>query len=133
RNVRYKPHSGKSPKFEYCGGGMRQGKWIAGLLLGASAGLWITGCFSGGVYQVPGNESLATDLTAETAPRLARSQQLEPPDPKYRPQAAPPLAPPPPQSGNNGTAQVSLIPTKNLRVSVRAWVNGKPIFEDEVM
>src|SRR5262249_19870131 len=29
--------------------------------------------------------------------------------------------------------QANLSPSKNVRVSVRAWVNGKPIFEDEVM
>jgi parvulin-like peptidyl-prolyl isomerase len=110
---------------------MRQGKWIAGILLGISAGLSVTGCFTGGVYQVPEHESLSADLTAEVAPRVARGQQLDPPDPRLRGQLAPPVAvPPPPPAGYNGTTQVS---GRTVRVNVRAWVNGKPLFDDEVM
>ncbi|HWY87789.1 MAG TPA: peptidylprolyl isomerase [Gemmataceae bacterium] len=111
---------------------MRQGKWIAGMLLGISAGLPATGCFTGGVYQVPEHGSLSADLTAEAAPRVARGQQVDPPDPRLRGQLTPPVVvpPPPPPAGNNGTLQVS---GKTVRVSVRAWVNGKPIFDDEVM
>lgn len=52
-----------------------------------------------------------------------------------KPLTTPPLAQPsmvpPPLPGD--TRQVSSIPAKNIRVSVRAWVNGKPIFDEEVM
>ena len=112
------------------GGGMRQGRLFAGILLGLSAGVLITGCWTGGIHKVPGNESLATDLTAESTPRVARLQQVEAPDPKFRPQLTPPPLPHVP----GGAKQVSLVPSaKNIRVSVRAWVNGKPIFDEEVM
>ena len=70
---------------------MRQGKLIAGMLLSLSAAIAITGCFTGGVNQISNHESLATDLTAEEAPRVARLQQMDPPDPKFRPLMAPPL------------------------------------------
>src|SRR5262249_33122099 len=40
---------------------------------------------------------------------------------------------PPPLPPASGTTQVSLKTSKNVRVSVRAWVNGKPIFENDVM
>jgi parvulin-like peptidyl-prolyl isomerase len=106
------------------------------MLLGLGAGLCVTGCFTGGINQVPGLESLATDLTAEASPRVARSQQPNPSDPRFRPQLAPPTLtppPPPPPASGNSIQQLSLTPAKNVRVSVRAWVNGKPIFEDEVM
>ena len=80
---------------------MRQGRWIAGALLGMGAGLCVTGCFSGGVYQVPGDESLAADLTAQGAPRVARAQQVDLSDPRFRPQLATPtlLPPAPPPVG----------------------------------
>jgi len=112
---------------------MRQAKWI-GSLLGLIVGLPITGCFTGGVYQVPENESLTADLTAETTPRVARSQQQDPADQKNRPQLAPPQASPPPPyipGDNNGIQQTNL--ERRVRVNVRAWVNGKPMFDDEVM
>src|SRR5262249_1720851 len=80
---------------------------------------------------------------AESTPRITRSQQGDPTGPRDRPQlgaptvtppqAAPPSPPPPPASGSQGVQQASLSSAKNVRVSVRAWVNGKPIFEDEVM
>jgi parvulin-like peptidyl-prolyl isomerase len=116
---------------------MRQGRRIAAMLLGMSTGFVATGCFTGGIYQVTGPESLATDLTAEAAPRVARSQQADLSDPRFRPQLAPPTLtpppPPPPPLGGTGIQQLSLTASKNVRVSVRAWVNGKPIFDDEVM
>lgn len=113
---------------------MRQGRLIAGMLLSMSVGVGASGCFSGGVWQVPPQESLVTDLTAETLPRVARSQQADAPNPSFRPPAAGPVATPPPLPPTpGGTKQVSLIPTKNVRVNVRAWINGKPIFDEEVM
>jgi parvulin-like peptidyl-prolyl isomerase len=127
------------------GGGMRHGKRLAGMLLGMVVSLGVTGCFTGGIYQVAGSESLVTDLTAEAAPRVTRLQQVDPSNPRPRAQLAPPAPvaapvtpasvppPPPPVAGNNPIQQLSLTRSKNVRVSVRAWVNGKPIFEDEVM
>jgi peptidyl-prolyl cis-trans isomerase SurA len=115
---------------------MRPRMKLAGLLLSLSAGFWITGCFTGGIYQIPENESLSKDLTAESSPRVARSQQPEPPDPTFRPPVAPPLtAPPLPPSlpTSNEIRQTNLTsPAKKIRVSIRASVNGKPIFDDEV-
>src|SRR5262249_14951667 len=118
-------------------GGMRQGTRMAGMLLLTATGLFGSGCFTGGIYQVPGFESLATDLTAESTARVTRSQQGDSPG---RPQLgartlAAPQAPPPPPPASGGAAvqQTSLPSAKNVRVSVRAWVNGKPLFEDEVM
>ncbi len=113
---------------------MRQGKLAAGLLLSTSVGLLVTGCFTGGVYQVP-KESLATDLTAETTPRVTRLQQADPAAPGFRP-PPPPLSapPPPPPTGSNGTKQVAnIVAPKTTRINVRAWVNGKPLFDEEVM
>jgi parvulin-like peptidyl-prolyl isomerase len=132
----------------FAGGGMRHGKRLTGLLLGMCTGLGVTGCFTGGIYQVAGPESLATDLTVEAAPRVTRLQQVDLSDPRFRPQLSPPAPasgsqtpasappappPPPPTTGNNPIQQLSLTRSKSVRVSVRAWVNGKPIFEDEVM
>ncbi len=112
---------------------MRQRKVLAGSLLSLSAALGISGCFTGGVYQVPGNESLTGDLTAETSPRVARGQQPTLPNaPAPQPQAAP-STPPPLPTNTSGITQTSLSPSKTVRVSVRALVNGKPIFEEEVM
>src|SRR5262245_56812033 len=106
---------------------MRQGRWIAAMLLGMGMVPGVSGCFTGGIYQVPDNESLATDLTAESTPRLARAQQIDPSEPKVRTQFGPVSTssspPPPPLPADSGISQTSL---KNVRVSVRAWVNGKP-------
>jgi parvulin-like peptidyl-prolyl isomerase len=108
---------------------MRQGNWVAAVLVGMSAGLGASGCFTGGVYQVPGHESLAADLTAAPAPRVTRSQQLDPSDARSRPPAPPPLSAPPPlpPGAAGGAKQVS------YRAVVRAWVNGKPVFDEEVL
>jgi len=43
------------------------------------------------------------------------------------------LPPPPPSIGPSGTQQASLKATRSGRVAVRAWVNGRPIFDDEVV
>jgi peptidyl-prolyl cis-trans isomerase SurA len=125
---------------------MRPRNKLAGLLLSMSAGFWITGCFTGGIYQIPENESLSKDLTAESSPRVTRSQQAEPPDPTFRPPVAPPFtappmtappltAPPVPPAlpSTNEIRQTNLTsPAKKVRVSIRASVNGKPIFDEEV-
>ncbi len=73
---------------------MRQGRSIAATVLGITSAFWLTGCFTGGVNQIPFSESLTADLTAETVAPLARSQSPEPPDPKFRaPLVAPLIAP----------------------------------------
>ena len=110
---------------------MRQRTWIAATLLSVSAAIGVTGCFTGGIYQVPPGESLPADLTAETPPRVARAQQPALPA-ALPPQAVPSPVPPPLPSDNGGITQTSLTPAKIVRVSVRALVNGKPIFEDEI-
>src|SRR5262245_23350821 len=111
----------------FFGGGMRQGRWISVMLAGMS--VWVAGCFTGGILHVPENEPLVTDLTAEATPRISRAQQSDATDPRFRPQLAPPVAVPPPPSSVGGVTPVN---ARNVRVSVRAWVNGKPIFDEEV-
>jgi peptidyl-prolyl cis-trans isomerase SurA len=115
---------------------MRRCKWMGAVLVGLNASLWLSGCFTGGIWQVPGHESLAGDLSLDEKPRVARSQLPDPPNPNFRPPlgqlipVAPP--PPPPPSSGDGIKQTNLA-IKTVRVSVRAYVNGKPIFDDEVM
>ena len=53
---------------------------------------------------------------------------LLPPPPQF--DKAPPILMPPPTDPNG--IQTSLLPRANVRVRVCAWVNGKPIFDDEV-
>ncbi len=113
---------------------MRQGRVFAVAVLGLALGFLVTGCFTGGIAKVGPNEFLSGDLTAEATPRLARMQTPDAGDPKFRAQSTPLLPPSgPAPSLPTGTQQTSSTVAKNVRVSVRAWVNGKPIFDEEVM
>src|SRR5205823_8623556 len=105
----------------------------AAMLLGMSLSSPVAGCFTGGIYQVPESEPLVRDLTAESTPRLTRAQQVDATDPRFRPQLAPPVAVPPPPNAAPSASGVAQVNARNIRVSVRAWVNGKPIFDEEVM
>jgi parvulin-like peptidyl-prolyl isomerase len=131
-------------------------------LLGAQA-LWLAGCADTrtaalGVERLP----LSTDLALEETPRVARLQQGDPGVPKVAPpsfmpasllpapgpmvppklpaestsKAAPSsVAPPLPPSGTipSNTKQISMIAPRTNNLSVRAWVNGRPILDDEIM
>lgn len=117
-------------------------RWVAAWWISASLGC--AGCMSPEVAQYPiRNDALAADITQPQPPRLARAQV---PDPR----AASPITPPPPivpvlnpqpsktvpattvSARPAETQQVSAAMRGTVRVSVRAWVNGRPIFDDEV-
>ena len=98
-------------------------------------GLLFAGCVGLPDYAIP-RGSLAADISAPPAP-LARSQmQNAPPVTLQKPLIPPPDPPvvlptsPPP---GTGALQTSLTNRGTVHVRVRAWVNGRPIFDDEVM
>jgi hypothetical protein len=134
-----------------------------GLVLGCAQLLWLAGCSSTQTARVPvQGESLAADLAVEAEPRLAR-MQAAPPRADTRPAPAPKAAPatilPPvsaparnvqlpalPAAGRPPAAPIATIappggtqpvklapPPPEKSITVRAWVNGKPIFDEEVM
>lgn len=94
------------------------------------ASLLAAGCLTprSAPFEVPGN-SLAEDLLPGDG-RVARSQFPEPPPlpAPALPPLKPPLVLPPPE-----TVPASLTTPPPFRVRIRAHVNGKPIFDDEVM
>ncbi|MCI0377359.1 MAG: peptidyl-prolyl cis-trans isomerase [Gemmataceae bacterium] len=101
---------------------MSQGRLAAG---GIALVVLLTGCATvrEGLVELDG--PLSADLTREAAPRLARLQQGD------KETGRPPVLPPPPLPG---TQQASLTAAaKSVRVSVRAYVNGKPLFDEEVI
>ncbi|MBI3407016.1 MAG: peptidyl-prolyl cis-trans isomerase [Planctomycetes bacterium] len=142
---------------------MRWVKVTALCVLGVSLCLGSTGCFTSGVSRVLPGDSLLDDLTEPAAPQVTRLQQSDPQafpqDPKSNPPplpASPTLLPPPIQPPQLSTPpaqaplaqpplsqpplpqrpdvqQTSLRGTNNVRVAVRAWVNGRPVFDCEVM
>ncbi len=101
---------------------------LAGLHMALVAGCWTT---QSAMVPTKG-ESLVADLTFEEAPRLARMQRAEAPPTGV----APKIGIPTPVTANpplGDTKPVSLVAPKQKSMSVRAWVNGRPIFDDEVM
>ncbi len=115
---------------------MSQGwRWIAAGLVSAGA-VCLAGCGSTRTAALPGpGESLAADLGTSDTPRLARLQRGDAPTPQPPTLSAGsgaarvPVTPPPP----GGATQTSLVAPRNNRITVRAWVNGQAIFDDEVM
>jgi peptidyl-prolyl cis-trans isomerase SurA len=131
-------------------------------LLGVQA-IWQAGCADTrtaalGVERLP----LSTDLALEETPRVARLQQGDAGVPKFAPPSAMPasllpapganappklpgastspaapnsVAPPLPPAATvpSGTKQTSMIAPRTNNLSVRAWVNGRPILDDEIM
>jgi peptidyl-prolyl cis-trans isomerase SurA len=96
-------------------------RFLGGVILGVS-GL-LVGCTTGaGLSKLGPGESLVADITSPVNPRLTRSQV-----PEQAAQSGPMLTAP------TATQQTSLVTASSVRVKVRAWVNGKPIFDDEVM
>jgi hypothetical protein len=99
----------------------------------AVCSLALSGCVSSGALLAPNGDSLATELADETpSPRLARSQR---PDSSgvslRRPVTLPAAEPTGPVEG--ATQQTNLVTRPGgARVNVLAWVNGRPIFEEEV-
>lgn len=104
-------------------------EWFGIGVIGLSGVL--AGCASLPDWATP-EKSLAYGISEPAQPRVERAQM-----PDGRPvtlQKPPPIAPPvgviaPPP----GITQTSLSTRGTVRVSVRAWVNGRPIFDDEVM
>jgi parvulin-like peptidyl-prolyl isomerase len=108
-------------------------RWYGIGVLGFSSWL-VTGCSSLPEWAQP-DEPLDLVLSAPVVPRVERAQMpegrpvtLAQPVPPPTPIAPPVAIGPPP-----GVTQTSLSSRGTVRVSVRAWVNGKPIFNDEVM
>ena len=126
-------------------------RWLGVSVIGLSGWL-LTGCACDlPDYAMP-KRSFAADISETSARPQVRSQVGD--GPLGKPQQAPPpasagllqverppafmegsktpaiLVPPPP---GLGVTQTSLASRGTVRVRVRAWVNGRPIFDDEVM
>jgi parvulin-like peptidyl-prolyl isomerase len=112
---------------------MSQGWRISGMLLCAQA-LWLAGCVSTEIAGLP-RESLVADLMLDAEPRVARMQRAD--APTMLPPAQPSAGTPTPiatTAPSGGAKPVSVsTPPRGKTVTVRAWVNGKPIFDEEVM
>ncbi len=121
---------------------------IAGVV---GVGTWaLSGCASSLPDWAMPSESPGKDLVKPPAPRLARPQSPDSPagvvlkkpigtssDPGTPIGPPPGIALPPgiapPADFNPGVTQTNLTIKGTVRVSVRAWVNNRPIFDDEVM
>jgi parvulin-like peptidyl-prolyl isomerase len=93
-----------------------------------------SGCVSGptglgGTY----SGSLAEDMADTITPRLTRLQRGDSTETTFRPELKGPPTPTapmgPPTLGNGPAPQAP----GTFKINVRAWVNGKPLFEEEVM
>jgi peptidyl-prolyl cis-trans isomerase SurA len=121
------------------------------ILFGIMIGLLLTGCTSGPASSIgvrtPGG--LMADLGAEQ-PTTTRAQLPDPMPPQpFKPAGAvkepwalpavrtdllPSGNPALPGAGPIGVQQATaLIESSDVRVKVRAWVNGQPIFDDELL
>ncbi len=114
---------------------MRCNRWL-GVAITSLTGLILTGCLSNGPeMDVLSRRSLADDLS-EPRKQTARAQfpekkgpTLERPTPTQPTQLIQPAFPP---VTGSPIQPASLVSRGSARVTVRAWVNTKPIFEDEV-
>ena len=105
-------------------------------VVGLSAGL--SGCGVHPDWALPEGRSLDTFMTDKQEPRVARLQTGAegPPVGLKKPAPLLDLAPAPatpPAPAGFGVIPASASTRGSVRVSVRAWVNGHPIFDDEVM
>jgi len=102
-------------------------QWLAMSALVICVGM-LAGCSSVPDFALP-KESLALNLTEPILPRVGRAQMSDKPVTIQKPAGdVPAVIPPPP-----GVIQTNANLRGTVRVSVRAWVNGRPIFDDEVM
>lgn len=96
-----------------------------------TVGSMLSGCASLPEWAQP-EASLRSDLSLPAQARLARLQVSDNPGVTLKkptmPTSNPGVIGPPP-----GVEQASLTTRSPMAVSVRAWVNGKPIFDDEVL
>jgi hypothetical protein len=115
-----------------------QRQWIGVSVIALCGGL-VAGCAS----DLPGwaqyQQSPASVISSPAEARMVRSQTPEPPG-AAQPRPLPPLDPsiyqaPPPQPAapklDSGIQQVSARGV--VRISISAWVNGVPIFYDEIL
>lgn len=114
----------------------RISRWIGVSVLSLS-GCVLAGCMSHPDWALP-KESFASLITDKPEPRVARPQMADGPAVTLKKPLPPPpnlgerFVPPPPPPGS-GAIQTSLSTRSTTRVSIRAWVNCKPIFDEEVM
>jgi parvulin-like peptidyl-prolyl isomerase len=103
------------------------------------AGLWVSGCVQAPATLPTSRDTPFSLNVPDTQPagHISRSQQPDPSALSPRPPTAD-LPPPPPNAG--GPPTPGIVPVGLIRpgasqpaVQVRAWVNGKPIFADEVI
>src|SRR5207253_8058511 len=110
------------------GGGMAWHRrwWSLGLVV------LLAGCASNLPDWAQPRQSLAGDMSQPAAPHVVRFQVK---DETLKPMLPQIQLPPPPIAApaGFGPQQVSYANRGQVRVRVRAWVNGRPIFEDEVM
>jgi peptidyl-prolyl cis-trans isomerase SurA len=107
----------------------RGGRWVGMCLFCLALG----GCMGNGSSLLPKMESPAGDITEPNA-RLARSQRPEGGVSLSRPTGLSPAEQTTSSAttAESGTQQTTLRPGQN-HMTAKAWVNGKPIFDDEVM
>lgn len=118
-------------------------RWLAAGLMG------LTGCATVNYPGAPSVGELGRDMTPEETPRVSRGQRADDapivvaqvvpaatapaPPPGFAPERTSSEIAPPPSTGGAGTMQASLKSNRSARAAVRAWVNGRPIFDDEVI
>jgi hypothetical protein len=123
-------------------------RWLGASLIGMS-GWVLTGCASDLPDYAQPRRSLALEMSEPSTPTLVRMQTSDGPAVKLeKPLIAPPgfngqqpdppiiMPPPPPPVGSgaaSGAVPASLTDRGKVRVRVRAWVNCRPIFDEEVM
>jgi parvulin-like peptidyl-prolyl isomerase len=112
-----------------------QRQWLGVALFGL--GCWLTtGCASNLPEWAQSQGSPSLDISEKTMPRLARSQNSDGPGVKLQnPKPAdPPLGFIPRASpSDQGFQQTAALTSRGtVRISIRAWVNDRPIFDEEV-
>jgi parvulin-like peptidyl-prolyl isomerase len=126
--------------------------WASRILGGVAIAMSLmpAGCTAGRTAGTggPGPGTLLAKVDSDSQPRLARSQQPEP-APPFKPAASlsvpvslPPVQPGVLPAGNpllSGSTTIgvqqaaALLESSKERVKVRAWVNGRPIFDEELV
>src|SRR6516162_9001326 len=110
-------------------------RWLGVSLVGLSVWL-LSGCASELPDWARSQHSYAEDISLKAPPVV----RLQTPDgsavtlkPPLLPPPEPASKPPIPAQPDSGIQQTSYANRGKVRVRVRAWVNGRPIFDDEVM
>ncbi len=110
--------------------------WARRILVGLS-GLLLSGCVSGGVAGLDDVAALARSQVPEPADKPADNGKPNlslPTAPSEQSKLLPTLSPLVPASATVNVQQATaLLDGSTVRVRMRAWVNGRPIYEDEVL